>query len=93
MDPMAYYNDSIFMENFNVYHPGDTSLVCQNNVLLYKGETKIIHNSITVNENETVSLGTFRVSKINYSSISESQQNLNLLILTKLKTLLLNSIT
>lgn len=65
MDPMAYYNDSIFMENFNAYHPGDTSLVCQNNVLLYKDETKVIHNSIMVNENETVSLGMFRVSKMN----------------------------
>ena len=65
MDPMAYYNDSIFKENFDAYHPGDTSLVCQNNVLHYYGETKQIHGSIIVVENEEVPLGMFRVSKMN----------------------------
>ena len=56
MDQMAYYNDSYFKENYNTYHEGDTSLICQNNILYYCGETKTISGMINVQENERVYL-------------------------------------
>ena len=65
MDQMAYYNDNYFKENNNTYHEGDTSLICQNNILYYCGETKTISGMINVQENERVYLNKFRISNLN----------------------------
>lgn len=65
MDQMAYYNDNYFANNFSKYHENDTSLVCQNNILYYYGETKTISGMINIQENERVYLNKFRISNLN----------------------------
>ena len=65
MNEMAYYNDTYFNENFKNYHPDDNSLVCQNNKVYYYGDTKVISGMINVHKDETLDLGTFKVSNIN----------------------------
>ena len=60
-----WINDDIFNDNFRLNHPNDYSLVCQNNVLYYSGDTKIIAGMITVNSNSSVKLGKYRITSLN----------------------------
>lgn len=65
MDQMAYYNDSYFNMNFSKYHENDISLICQNNIVYYNGEPKVLSGMIKVNTNERIYLGKYKISNIN----------------------------
>lgn len=62
MNSMAYYNDVEFTNLWNKYHQDDTSLVCNNNILIYHGESKFIKGVCGVKKDECVNLGSFRIA-------------------------------
>lgn len=62
MNSMAYYNDIEFTNLWNKYHKDDTSLVCNNNILIYRGESKFIKGICGVKKDECVNLGSFRIA-------------------------------
>ena len=59
-----WINDDAFNYNFKLNHPNDYSLICQNNILYYSGDTKVISGLFTVNSNASVNLGKYRVTDI-----------------------------
>lgn len=65
MEELAEYNKYWFEKNFYDVHGNmNKVLTCENNILTYNGETKIINGSITVSKDEFINLGTFRMSSI-----------------------------
>ena len=60
-----WINDDVFNYNFKLNHPNDYSLVCQNNIIYYNGDTKVIYGMFTVNNNSSIDLGKYRVTSLN----------------------------
>ena len=54
-----------FNDLFHQYHPNDFSLVCNNNVLYYGGETREIFGGVRINYGDNFNLQNYRVRNIN----------------------------